>query len=598
MNLQAFRDVTCSHNRYFRCRLTRGLKLLTHYYLFLTLCVLMPSLYSDNALAQEMLRNPDFEGNYKNGIALFWEDTSWGDTKVQFLEEVNEKHSGNKCQKIVCNSSSTKGAAQIIQRSIAVTYGRQYHINVWMKSPDIKSQVSVNLRKSGTPYTSYVSKSFTITNSWKLYRFEGVSKNTDNNCLITILFQSAGTLYLDNISCMEEKHELNARRFKPVSGRISSDYFGFHIHNSSGAIKVPKQHGTSWRLHDAIVTWADLEKAKGQWDFSRLDRIIAKASEHKINILYTLGVTPEWAASRPDEKSGYYSINRGSSSEPKNINDWINYISVVAKRYKGKIKYYEIWNEPNLEKFYSGSKEGLVELTKAARATLKSIDPTIEVLTPACTGDDGTQYLNDYFKLGGAKYIDVVTYHFYTWGAPESSIESIREVRKVMMENGLGNKPLWNTETGWRMQSSADKNSALLSYETASTYIARAFLVYGALNISRFYIYSWDNRGMGLIERNGEDKPCAAVYQRMQVWLTGKEMTDCYVDTRGVWRLTLTHGTKRYLVIWHPDVVVAIDKPDDATRVQTIYGITKTISEKQTIEIGPSPVLVGFARQE
>jgi hypothetical protein len=549
----------------------------------------------DYAVAGEMLRNPGFEGNYQNGTAGTWVNQSWGDAKVTFLEERNGKHSGAKCQKIVCASSSAKSAAQMIQRGIFVTYGARYRISIWMRSPDLKSKVHVGLRKKSAPYTFYISKSFTVSRQWKQYSFEGVSKNTDKDCLMSLYFQSPGTLYLDDVSCMASGQEAKGSRFTPLPGPISSEYFGFHMHNLAGDIKVPKQHGKSWRLHDAIVTWADLEKSKGQWDFKKFDGIVKKATAEKISLLYTLGITPEWAAARPKERSPYYQINPGSTSEPRNMEDWKNYIRKIAQRYKGKIKYYEIWNEPNARKFFTGSKQKLVDLTRVAAATLKAVDPEIQILTPACVGEDGARYLNEYLKLGGAKYTDIVTFHFYTWGAPEASLEMIRQVKKIMLENRLSSKPLWNTETGWKIQSRKAKGPAITSYHTATEYLARSYLMYRALGVSRFYFYAWDNKKMGLIEADGKDKTCAAVYKRIQDWLTGKEMTGCHTDAKGVWRITLTHGNKKYLVIWHPDMNMTIDRPAGALTMETIHGQTRNISRVSGLAIGPAPILISMS---
>jgi hypothetical protein len=264
----------------------------------------------------------------------------------------------------------------------------------------------------------------------------------------------------------------------------------------------------------------------------------------------------------------------------------------VATRYRGKIKYYEVWNEPNNKKFFTGSKSKLVELARAAAATLKSVDPSIKILTPGCVGEDGALYLGEYLKLGGAKCADIVSFHFYTWGKPEASLDRIREVRKVMEENGLADRPLWNTETGWKIQANNAKGSSLVPYAIASEYLARSHLMYRALGISRFYFYAWDNKSMGLVEGDGEDKPCAAAYARIQNWLTGKAMTACKRDAKGVWRVTLMQGERRHWVIWHPDMRMTIDRPAAGVELQTIHGEVRSIAGTTQLDIGPGPILV------
>ena len=50
----------------------------------------------------------------------------------------------------------------------------------------------------------------------------------------------------------------------------------------------------------------------------------------------------------------------------------------MAQRYKGKIKYYQIWNEPNLESEWNGQQVDAaryVELLKGAYQRIKAADP-------------------------------------------------------------------------------------------------------------------------------------------------------------------------------------------------------------------------------
>ena len=108
--------------------------------------------------------------------------------------------------------------------------------------------------------------------------------------------------------------------------------------------------GTEWRLWDAKVTWPDLEPGKGQWHFENLDRSVALAEAHHASVLLTLGLTPRWASARPQEPSGYCAR---VCSRAERIEDWRVFVRTVATRYKGRIHAYEIWNEPNVKKFWT-----------------------------------------------------------------------------------------------------------------------------------------------------------------------------------------------------------------------------------------------------
>ena len=55
----------------------------------------------------------------------------------------------------------------------------------------------------------------------------------------------------------------------------------------------------AWRLWDAYVGWPQLEPKQGTWNFSTLDKYVALAEAHNVEILLPLGLTPEWASARP-----------------------------------------------------------------------------------------------------------------------------------------------------------------------------------------------------------------------------------------------------------------------------------------------------------
>jgi beta-glucosidase/6-phospho-beta-glucosidase/beta-galactosidase len=136
-------------------------------------------------------------------------------------------------------------------------------------------------------------------------------------------------------------------RREDLSEGVPPEFFGLHIHH----LDVPYKQGVSswpftpfgsWRLFGAYVQWDDLEPQKGQWNFRRLDWYVEEAGRHGIELLLTLGRTPQWASARPNED------RKGSAAEPASIEDWKNYVRTLSRRYKGRIKYYEVWNEPRL----------------------------------------------------------------------------------------------------------------------------------------------------------------------------------------------------------------------------------------------------------
>jgi GH35 family endo-1,4-beta-xylanase len=91
--------------------------------------------------------------------------------------------------------------------------------------------------------------------------------------------------------------------------------------------------------------------------------MLLRAQAHGVrDIILELGMTPFWASSRPEEV-GYH--GNGSSAPQADIQAWRDYISTVAKRYKGVIRYLVVWNEANADDWYTGTVAQLVDLTRA-----------------------------------------------------------------------------------------------------------------------------------------------------------------------------------------------------------------------------------------
>lgn len=291
---------------------------------------------------------------------------------------------------------------------------------------------------------------------------------------------------------------------------VPLEFFGLHIHRADQGTAWPDVPFGSWRLWDANVAWPNLEPIAGKWDFSRLDKYVTMAEQHGVSILMPLGLSPTWASARPNEPSSY---KPGNAAEPRDIELWRNYVRTVASRYKGRILTYEIWNEPNIPKFFSGNVEMLVKLAQIAREELRKVDPDIQLVSPGVTtgAKNHLDYFDKFLASGGAALVDVIGYHMYIQDQePEALIPLVQKIRGVMKKHGVASLPLWNTESGlWIENSDGTPDHQMVAKggwrklergQEAGSFLQRTFLLARAQGIERFYWYAWDNLALGLIE--------------------------------------------------------------------------------------------------
>ena len=89
---------------------------------------------------------------------------------------------------------------------------------------------------------------------------------------------------------------------------------------------------------------------------------------------------------------------------------------------------------------------------KATYEEIKAADPDARVIGLSVTEDFGVktgQFVKEMLQAGGAKYMDIASFHPYTSRelssiAPADAM--IAEFRQLFAEAGDKNKPIWNTE--------------------------------------------------------------------------------------------------------------------------------------------------------
>jgi len=148
------------------------------------------------------------------------------------------------------------------------------------------------------------------------------------------------------------------------------------------------------------------------------------------------------------------------------------------------VPYWEAWNEPNTSMFFYGSAADYVNKVLAPFAqAVHAANPQAQVVGGSALGEDD-MWWGKFADLGGFKLVDVIGVHPYTWqwGAPETrGMQSILEVvRSLANKNGAGNKPIFDTESGFP---SAYKGTNADLWRQAD-YVSRKLVIERALGVA------------------------------------------------------------------------------------------------------------------
>ncbi|HVN18026.1 MAG TPA: hypothetical protein VMU05_04615 [Dongiaceae bacterium] len=359
----------------------------------------------------------------------------------------------------------------------------------------------------------------------------------------------------------------------PPPNLTPSAFFGMHVHDAT--TPFPAGYGISGvRLWDTQTAWATTNTSDGQYDWTNLDSRVNQATSNSVDVLYDFGRTPGWAQcsnSSPTCGSGdttvvcAYTAEGGSGQcfPPNDLNvdgtgtnqHWINWVTAVVTRYKGQIKFYEIWNEPNNAINWQGTTAQLVRMTQDARCIIsgtecnssstysqKGIDTSAQILTPAFADHDLDTTLEAYLAAGGAKYSDVVAFHGYPGLNPPEQIQQI--AAHVVGLAGVGSKPVFNTEGSWGV------DVPITDPDQQAAFVSRYILVQQSAGVQKFYWYAWDGSGVNLWTSSGLNSAGVA-FTQMVVWTTGVTITSRCTPSGTVWTCGYTRsGGYQAQAVW------------------------------------------------
>ncbi|MBI5574522.1 MAG: fibronectin type III domain-containing protein [Elusimicrobia bacterium] len=126
------------------------------------------------------------------------------------------------------------------------------------------------------------------------------------------------------------------------------------------------------------IIWNNIEAKEGVFNFSETDRQVNALSESGFGIAAALFGTPKYASAAINPET--VDLNTSSPKFPEYKSQYITYVQKVVSRYKDKIKYWIIGNEPNDWWDPTPSPTEYVVLLSTAYKTIKEIDKDAKVI--------------------------------------------------------------------------------------------------------------------------------------------------------------------------------------------------------------------------
>ena len=247
------------------------------------------------------------------------------------------------------------------------------------------------------------------------------------------------------------------------------------------------------RLH---MPWSDVEIA-GKGDFTdrrngppvsawaKYDFLFAALRERNLQPIVRLDRPPDWARINGRATAQWQAIsaiNPNASGPPDDFADYAAFVGTVAAHYKGVVRYYQLWNEPNLIDEWGGfapEPARFLDLFRQAAVAARAANPEVVLLFPSLAPTDGLDqrgpitdldFLDAIYQLGGAHDFDIMSAQAYGLGQPPDEhryvaprrpfnwrrpldtridVSRLPLLREVMERHGDSQKAIWISEFGY-----------------------------------------------------------------------------------------------------------------------------------------------------
>jgi polysaccharide biosynthesis protein PslG len=281
-----------------------------------------------------------------------------------------------------------------------------------------------------------------------------------------------------------------------------------------------------------VFSWYEILPSPKEWHWQVPDFVVRAAGYYGLDLIVRLDQPPGWAL--PSDGA--------TAALPFDLHAYLEFIETVARRYRGHVRAYIIWNEPNLAVEWGAppDPEAYAYLLQRAYAAIKQADPAALVVSAglAPTNEQSKRALDDCIFLGrmlqaGAlPFLDALGTHPYGFAYPPDDPEGehdglnmnrLLDLQAILAVHGAPFTPIWATETGWTTSALGEESWLAVTPQQQADYLVRAWEMAGSTfptlelftvwNLSTGLPQDDEKAGYSLLEQDGTPKPAFRALQ-------------------------------------------------------------------------------------
>ena len=339
----------------------------------------------------------------------------------------------------------------------------------------------------------------------------------------------------------------------PTPGLSEGFLFGICSHpNWTENREIQRREAEAMALVGAKILrldfeWQQIEPEKGKIDCTLYDDLVEIFAEQGVEFEAILGKPPRWAETKgnlPD------------------YDEWRRFVRESFRRYRGKIRYWEVWNEPDLTGFATFSAPEYAELMRIVREERDAVAPEVTLLTGGFAtltphGSKKEGFQEESLRLGKGNF-DVHAYHEHG-GFPQ--FVRIVDEAFLPMRRSLG------VDEPWYANETAINSTVVSEREQAITLVQKLVFAWSRGSIG----YNWYNlrnkgddpkneeQNYGMITADFRPKAVYVAFNTLTRMLQGHEFVREH-EIPGGMLFEFRNGTERVLCGWRENSGFASDR--------------------------------------
>lgn len=350
-----------------------------------------------------------------------------------------------------------------------------------------------------------------------------------------------------------------------------------------------KDAGVRWLRF--FPEWASIQPRKGEWNWAGADALVGNSKENGIRVAGVFCYFAPWA-----------SADGGTRKCPvRDMQFWRDYVGETVKRYRDRVRYWEVWNEFNGSFAVNGTPAIYAEMVKEAALAAKKVDPGVRIGMSCANFDVG--FFDAAIKAGAGGFFDFLAVHPYeNLGAVMESggefgyLSMARTLRTMLAQNGQrADLPLQITETGYQAPIHPDPAKD----ERQAEAIVKAYVLSLAQGFQR--VFWFEARGPaygrgtdhGIIRKDWSPRPAHAALKTMSGLLGAEPRYAGWLKTgTSGFGFVFQGGPKPALVAWSPAESRNALKFDAPVSVWDLAGRETPLAAGQEFALSRVPVFV------